>query len=223
MTIMKFATVIALAAFLTPDIAAFAQSSDQSKLQRQREQLIKQRQQQGGSRTLQEITPASRNEEKAAKPSGGTVVSPSSTPQTAAKKKKKPAPQVARAETPPIMAPEDQLFKPIEFAYDSANLTQTARGTLDGLCETLKLDLNANPGSSYYVIGHTDASGSAGYNARLSQRRADATKQYLVGSCGIATAQLKAVGMGEERLLAALGPDAAGQRRVEIQVRDTGG
>lgn len=221
MRLFSFGIAFAITVIAVGDITVYAQSNDQEILQRQREKLIKQRQEQR-SRSLLEISPTTKKVEKTPQPAATAVVSPTKNQPAAKKpKKKKPAAvqQVARAETPPELAPEDQLFRPIEFAYDSANITDQARGILDGLCETLKVDLSANPGSSYYVIGHTDASGSAVYNNGLSQRRADATKQYLVSSCGITTAQLKAVGMGEERLLAQFGPDAASQRRVEIQVR----
>ena len=225
MRVLKFGIACAIAMIAVGDIAVYAQSNDQTILQRQREKLIKQRQEQARSRSLLEISPTTKKVEKAPQPGATAVVAPTQNQQAAKKpKKKKPAAvqQLARAETPPELAPEDQLFRPIEFAYDSANITEQARGILDGLCNTLKVDLGANPGSSYFVIGHTDASGSAVYNAGLSQRRADATKQYLVSSCGITTTQLKAVGMGEERLLAQFDASAANQRRVEIQVRDDG-
>ncbi len=224
---IKIGIACAIAVIAISDVTVHAQSSDQSILQRQREKLIKQRQEQGRSRSLLEISPTTKKVEKAPQPAATVVVSPTENqpaPKKTAKKKRpaaQPVQQVARAETPPELAPEDQLFRPIEFAYDSANITDQARGILSGLCTTLQVDLSANPGSSYFVIGHTDATGSAGYNASLSQRRADATKQYLISSCGIKTAQLKAVGMGEERLLAQFDPAAANQRRVEIQVRVT--
>ncbi|MEM7059641.1 MAG: OmpA family protein [Pseudomonadota bacterium] len=223
---IKIGIACAIAVIAMGDATVYAQSTDQSILQRQREKLIKQRQEQARSRSLLEISPTTKEVEKKSQPAATAVVSPTQNQQAVKKtaKKKTPAPQqvIARAETPPELAPEDQLFRPIEFAYDSANISDQARGILDGLCDTLKVDLSVNPGSSYFVIGHTDATGSATYNNSLSQRRADATKQYLVSNCGITTAQLKAVGMGEERLLAQFDPSAANQRRVEIQVRDTG-
>ncbi|MEM0921619.1 MAG: OmpA family protein [Pseudomonadota bacterium] len=204
---------------------AKAQSSDADleRLQRQREQLILQRQEEQKRRTLLEISPSTGTTAAAVGAAADqAVVSPSSSgaPKATARAKKKTstAQQIAKASVPAELAPEDQIFRPIKFAYDSAFLDQTAQTTLSGLCATLKVDLDLNPGSEYYVIGHTDATGAAAYNERLSQRRADATKQYLVGNCGIASTKLTAVGMGEERLLASAGPDDARQRRVEIQV-----
>lgn len=203
--------------------------TDQSKLQRQRELLIQKRQQQQKTRTLLEINPSTGKTETpveaAASSSGSTVV-------TTTPSKPKPAVAASKAEpvvttvaaaaeiapAPAVLSEEDQLFRPIKFAYDSAFLSPDARTILNGLCNTLKADLSLNPESGYFVLGHTDASGSDDYNRRLSQRRAEAAKQYLVSDCGIASARLEAIGMGEERLLANFSPRAANQRRVEIQV-----
>ncbi|MEM7238328.1 MAG: OmpA family protein [Pseudomonadota bacterium] len=204
--------------------------ADQEILQRQRELLIQKRREQQKTRTLLEINP---NTGKTETSSAAAAASPestvlSSTPepaQTVAKTKPVSREEAAIASLPSELteqvadlAPEDQLSRPIKFAYDSAFLTSDARQILDGLCGTLKVDLGLNPGSSYFVIGHTDAAGSENYNKTLSQRRAQATKQYLVDGCGIATAQIEAVGMGEQKLLANVDPRAASQRRVEIQV-----
>ena len=212
-----------------------AQSSDDDldKLKRQREQLIQQRQQEQKRRTLLEISPTTGTTKAApASKSDTAVLAPSSgsstkkttakaTTKKSTKKKQSTAQQIAKANVPANLAPEDQLFRPIKFAYDSSFLDQTAQETLSGLCATLKVDLDLNPASNYFVIGHTDSAGSSAYNERLSQRRADATKQFLVGECGIASGKLTAVGMGEERLLASAGPRDARQRRVEIQVNVT--
>lgn len=201
--------------------------SDQEVLQRQRELLLQRRQETQRTRTLLEINPSTgTTEQPAAASSGGTaVLSTEPEPQSVQEPTAEPPrsrEEIATASVPAMLEPEDQLFRPINFAYDSAFLDQTARQILDGLCATLQADLGANPGSSYFVIGHTDAAGSDEYNQRLSLRRAESTKQYLVDGCGIASAQLKPVGMGEQRLLASAGPRASDQRRVEIQVRTSG-
>ncbi|MEM6972957.1 MAG: OmpA family protein [Pseudomonadota bacterium] len=216
--------VLALTVTALPAPEVAAQSTDQSVLERQRQLLIERRRQQQKTRTLLEINPSTgRVEEQAPVSSGtGTVVSTDPTPSGNVASSTAGSSRQDVASAPIDLNPEDQLFRPIKFAYDSAFLDNSARGILDGLCDTLKADLELNPGSRYFVIGHTDAAGGDDYNLRLSQRRADATKQYLVDGCGIATAQLQSVGMGEQRLLASAGPRSAVQRRVEIQV-DIGG
>jgi outer membrane protein OmpA-like peptidoglycan-associated protein len=67
----------------------------------------------------------------------------------------------------------------------------------------------------FLVAGHTDATGSAEYNRRLSLRRAAAVKDFLVGS-GIEPERLQSTGEGASRLLAPDRPSDPVNRRVEI-------
>jgi hypothetical protein len=65
------------------------------------------------------------------------------------------------------------------------------------------LDLIANvlqkyPNLSLEIVGHTDSIGSTGYNQRLSMKRAESVKAYLVGK-GVAEAQLSTRGDGISR------------------------
>ncbi|MEM6933471.1 MAG: OmpA family protein [Pseudomonadota bacterium] len=232
LSILMATSLLAIDATLVAAQTTGNAEADQQILQRQRELLIQKRQQQQKTRTLLEINPNTGQTETssaaAAASTDSTVLSSTPEPEAApkvAKTKPLSREEAAVASLPSDLtdevaelAPEDQLSRPIKFAYDSAFLTSEARSILDGLCGTLKVDLSLNPGSSYFVIGHTDAAGSDEYNKALSQRRAEATKQHLVDGCGLATAQIEAVGMGEQRLLANVDPRAASQRRVEIQV-----
>ena len=56
------------------------------------------------------------------------------------------------------------------------------------------------PDINIIVESHTDSRGSSSYNQGLSERRANATVQYVI-SKGIAEYRLKAVGKGEEQSL----------------------
>jgi outer membrane protein OmpA-like peptidoglycan-associated protein len=105
----------------------------------------------------------------------------------------------------------------IPFEHNSSALQPQASAQLKQLeaalnSTSLKLD-------RFAVAGHTDAKGSPEYNKRLSLRRAEAVKRYLVTK-GIDTNRLDTVGFGSERLLAPDRPDDASNRRVEI--RDLG-
>ena len=57
-------------------------------------------------------------------------------------------------------------------------------------------------GTTVVVEGHTDSSGSADYNRKLSQRRADAVAKVLVDSLGVDASRVSAVGYGEDKPIA---------------------
>ena len=70
------------------------------------------------------------------------------------------------------------------------------------------------------ISGHTDNIGKWAYNKELSQRRANAVKDYLVGK-GIDTRRITAVGHGENMPLASNDDEKDGReinRRVEFKV-----
>ena len=101
----------------------------------------------------------------------------------------------------------------VQFDLDSAVLTPVAMRDLDQVAIAFN---RPELGTSTLTLeGHTDSSGGAGYNQRLSQLRADAVVTYLV-SRGVASDRLRAVGHGESRPLASLDPADPRQRRVEI-------
>lgn len=108
---------------------------------------------------------------------------------------------------------ELSLMLSIEFGFDSAQLTVRARRDLDAVAAALIHPQLA--GAELTLEGHTDAVGDAGYNLRLSQRRAEAAVAYLVQR-GVAGHRLRAAGFGEYRLLPAFAPTDDRQRRVEI-------
>lgn len=102
----------------------------------------------------------------------------------------------------------------IEFEFDSAELTPSARQQLDELAAALN-STQLSP-FAFQINGHTDAVGPESYNENLSRRRAEAVKDYLMTEHGISAARLEARGLGERTLLDASDPDAAINRRVEI-------
>lgn len=74
--------------------------------------------------------------------------------------------------------------------------------------------LNSYPQTRIRVEGHTDASGSEGYNLKLSQRRASAVKNALIQR-GVASGRVDAMGFGESMPISS---SAAANRRVEIVI-----
>lgn len=102
----------------------------------------------------------------------------------------------------------------IGFDLNSARLTPVGRRQLDELAAALQSRRLAQ--ARFGLYGHTDASGPAAYNLRLSQQRARSVRDYLVAEAGIDPRRLEAKGFGEDRLRPDLAPGAAGQRRVEV-------
>ena len=78
-------------------------------------------------------------------------------------------------------------------------------------------NLVSYPNSTIQVIGHTDNVGTAAYNFDLSQRRAVAVRDILLGA-GVPSNRLSAAGAGEDRPVATNLTSAgrAQNRRVEI-------
>ncbi len=107
-------------------------------------------------------------------------------------------------------------------AFDSVTFT-TASATLDPISnqqiEQLAAVLKAYPSATVSVEGHTDNSGDAAANLKLSQDRAAAVKAAVVGY-GIAPDRIATTGYGQERPIASNDTDAgrAQNRRVELVV-----
>lgn len=110
--------------------------------------------------------------------------------------------------------PSAQVNIQIEFAFDSAAIGEGQTEKLATLCEVMKTaEL-----PSFKIIGHTDSSGSEGYNQNLSKLRAEEVKRHLVEDCGIAPEKLVAEGVGEAFPANSADPKADVNRRVEFQV-----
>lgn len=110
-----------------------------------------------------------------------------------------------------VTMPQDLLF-----ATDSDRL----RGDLIADIRVLADNLNDYPNSTVIVVGHTDSTGGAAYNQRLSERRAGSVAAVL-RSEGVASARLRTQGQGEAQPVAsnATASGRAQNRRVEIIIR----
>ncbi|MDD3763254.1 MAG: OmpA family protein [Nevskiales bacterium] len=107
------------------------------------------------------------------------------------------------------------ILRGVKFEFDSDRLTAKAREILDEVAATLQ----AYPEIRVDLEGHTDDIGSDAYNLGLSERRAIAVKDYLVGH-GVAAGRMHPVGYGESQPIESnqteIGRDA--NRRVELSV-----
>ena len=115
------------------------------------------------------------------------------------------------------------------FAFDQSTVRPEGRLALDQFSKELT-------GTQYEAItveGHTDRLGSDAYNKKLSTRRAESVKAYLVSSGGVDAQKVSAIGKGEStpvtkpgdckgtkpttKLISCLQPD----RRVDVEVTGT--
>ena len=99
------------------------------------------------------------------------------------------------------------------FRVGSADLPEMLKKQLDVFADVLKTKRGS--GRQVRVIGHADASGTPEANEKLSLRRAEAVKAYLVDK-GAEPEMLVIVGLGAKELKNTSNPTAAENRRVEI-------
>ncbi|MBA2658631.1 MAG: OmpA family protein [Nitrosospira sp.] len=140
-----------------------------------------------------------------------------------------PAPVAAAPAPAPVTEPEKVSLSADElFDFNKATLKPGGKQALDDLVDKLK-------GVKYdtiVAIGYADRIGSDAYNKKLSLRRAEAVKAYLVKQKGIAADRVFTDGKGEanpvtgdsckgnkktKTLIECLQPD----RRVEVEVAGT--
>ena len=137
-----------------------------------------------------------------------------------------PAPRPAPPPAPAAQVQKITLASKALFDFDKAALKPEGKAAIDSeiiskLSQVQKLEL-------VLVTGHTDPIGTQQYNQKLSERRADAVRDYLV-SKGVPKDKIETLGMGKtqpipglvckqknmKELIACLAPD----RRVEVEVK----
>lgn len=140
-------------------------------------------------------------------------------------------PQAASAAPPapvtitvPVVVEKHVLSTDTLFAFESSELISGATLRLDKLAETIK---GWSKTEDITLLGHTDRYGTAAYNQKLSEQRAERIRQYLIAK-GVAADKIHAGGAGaaqplvscstslpREEQISCLQPN----RRVEITLR----
>lgn len=105
------------------------------------------------------------------------------------------------------------------FAIDSASLDGSSRAALDQMAGVI----NDYRKTAVVVQGHTDSTGSEPHNQELSERRAGAVRNFLIGR-GVAPARVTALGYGETSPRATNATPYGRQlnRRVDVLLRARG-
>ena len=117
----------------------------------------------------------------------------------------------------------ERVGEGIQITFDSGILFDVNQSTLRAAAQQNLSDLVASleeyEGTDVLVVGHTDSTGEASYNQGLSERRADAARNYLLGA-GLDADRVTAMGMGEEEPIDTNDTDAGRQanRRVEVAI-----
>jgi OOP family OmpA-OmpF porin len=147
----------------------------------------------------------------------------------------KPAPMPAPVIEPtPAPVPVPVVPVPVPTVMEK-EIMEKGRATLDIKFATNKADIQPqyhaelaefatvmkrHPDLKVVIEGHTDNVGSAPFNQKLSQRRAESVKNYMTEKFGIEASRLKAVGYGLSKPIAsnATAAGKAKNRRVEAVV-----
>ena len=113
-----------------------------------------------------------------------------------------------------IASSKPKIDLEINFEFNSAVLGSKAMPQVAELGKALtSADLK---GRTFILAGFTDAKGSETYNQGLSERRADAVRQFLSKKYGIEAGNLVTVGYGHTQLKDPANPFAADNRRVQV-------
>lgn len=101
----------------------------------------------------------------------------------------------------------------VKFKTATAELSNESLSILDNIAQTLKENDHLN----FEVAGHTDNTGDYNYNVNLSEKRANAVRQYLVDK-GVAADRLTARGYGPDKPVASndTRTGRSQNRRVEL-------
>ncbi|MGQ3675355.1 OmpA family protein [Xanthobacter sp. TB0139] len=107
-----------------------------------------------------------------------------------------------------------QINVQIQFRLNSAIIEPRSYATIGAIADAMH-----NPvlhGYRFIVTGNTDVTGPREFNLKLSQERADAVVNALIGVFNVSPLRLEAVGLGEEVLIDPKNPTGAINRRVQI-------
>ena len=140
---------------------------------------------------------------------------PAPAPAAAAPRAAAPA---ARPAPPPAAATKVTYAADTFFDFNKSVLKADGKAKLDDLAGKVKaINLEV-----IIAVGHTDSVGSDAYNQKLSVKRADAVKAYLITK-GIEKNRVYTEGKGEKQPVADNKTDAgrSKNRRVEIEVVGT--
>jgi outer membrane protein OmpA-like peptidoglycan-associated protein len=126
----------------------------------------------------------------------------------------------AQPPSPPTQQPAakviDKLTLRVNFDVDKAVILPGDKAALDKAVDFVK----KYPDAEIELDGYTDDSGTEAYNQKLSEKRAEAVKEYLIREAGVDPSRISAIGRGESNPVADnnTAEGRAQNRRVEILI-----
>ena len=113
----------------------------------------------------------------------------------------------------------------LTFGYDSSDLNADGQAEMQKLAEAFRKFLGADLKMATFIIeGHTDPTGTAEYNQKLSERRAESVREWFLANLGLPPGNVQTKGYGsthpaEGVPLEGTVEQLQGHRRTEIIVR----
>lgn len=122
----------------------------------------------------------------------------------------------------PIIEPSAEVVKSLntyarDILFDTGKVS--FKKETDEVLQAMVVIFKEYPRANFTIEGHTDSVGSKATNQKLSERRANAVRDYLIAN-GIDANRLTAAGYGEDKPIASNATRAgrAGNRRVEVNL-----
>jgi OOP family OmpA-OmpF porin len=132
-----------------------------------------------------------------------------------------PAPVAVAPPPPPPPTPKVMVFEAAAlFGVNKAEISPTGKEKIKEYREQARAELSS--ATTVKITGHTDSSGKPAYNQKLSVKRAEAVRAYLI-SLGVDASKLEVAGMGADKPIAdnKTKEGRAKNRRVEVEVTGT--
>jgi outer membrane protein OmpA-like peptidoglycan-associated protein len=119
-----------------------------------------------------------------------------------------------------VTGKEIKLKKQVHFQHDSAEILPDSQAIIEELADLMSKRADIK---NVEVQGHTDDTGAAAYNLRLSQSRAQAVVD-AIASHGVDASRMTAKGYGQEKPLVpnSTEPNRAKNRRVQVMITEQG-